>query len=326
MKKSIILALVIIITFPFIHGCIAWEYQKGPSKPNIKDFYKLSSPELFFDNQVDSRAHKFAFQDKSFNQELGFIPHLIDDSLTRKNKFAADGRIDIFVSNLDGSNKINITQQLYKGENAYFLFPIWSADGTQLAFVGYTDIKEQINRVSYSVETFVYFVGNQTIEKVNSSPGYYTIVFGGGKKRIEVVGWLEKVIWKKNSKETELDVSYILSDSFNRVSPNGLYKVDSAGDVKEYGPTVPVIEMQGIDIQLPALASKKLFTEIDNHTVLITPNGTIEICKGNLYHIQWTKDSKYALAFDDEDNRFYLINLKGEVLSFEGFYPSLQQN
>ena len=65
--------------------------------------------------------YKLAYQNEPFNRR----PHMN----TAK-------RIDIILSNFDGSDKKNITESLRPGEEIRFIYPTWSPDGEWLAFAG----------------------------------------------------------------------------------------------------------------------------------------------------------------------------------------------
>ena len=307
-----------------VNGCAFTnieDYRK-PSK-----FYNISPLGMFFSSPEDRNVYKIAFQDKGVDEEIWLFP-LGSAKRTNRKSLSTGKRIDIFISNLDGSNKVNITQSIHEGQLAYFLYPQWSPDGHKLAFVCYTKfgtpkedklVSQIRTRIPYTFELYVFSEQDKTLELVRSIPEFYHVIQKDNENRIVILSERQPV-WSNDSEKLDTPI-YMMQNMF--ASPDSRYAIKVKVDIRESWIKVPAFDFRRY--LEPGFEVEPLTTTFKDTTYLVTPDKQeIKICNGSFTHVRWASDSMYALGFNKLGDKFYIINLKGEVFPIDGAFPSIQ--
>jgi len=309
-----------------VGGCAftSYDYYHKPSK-----FYKISPPGTFFSSPSDRNRYKIAFQGEGADEEIWLFP-LESGKRTGRKGLSTRKRIDIFISNLDGSGKVNITQSIHQGQLAYFLYPQWSADGHKLAFVCYAQFgtpkeNQRVStiktRIPYTFELYVFSEQNNTLDLVRSTSESYDVIQKDNENSILVSE--KQPVWSNDSKKLDaLSYAYTMHKNIF-VSPVTRYHIKVKEDTKESWIKIPALDIR--DYLNLGFKVEPLTTTNKDSTYLVTPNGEeIKICDGTFGDVHWTSDGRYALGFLHPGDKFYIINLKGEVFPIDGAAPSIQ--
>ena len=346
----------------FISGCVTigggWGTSVNIETP--RDFQHLVTKEAFFLDPKDLEKYKIIFQSNSLNPHEGLLPLKIFEYSKEKRNVPKDKRIDIFVSNINGSVKKNLTEHLHRNQVAYFLFPSWSPDYSKLAFVAYSNIRiKEISRtwhrIYYTLEGYVAEEDTLMIRKVVSIPKEYSIL--SGKLNTETGNQLRLIEprWSKDGKQILIDRRIVSIENDNHtidlsyeeykemenefakkwscevnirkyypfISPNSKYEMRNAGYRKKSRLRIPVYD-------IPMMMSGggwslKPITDLYIPTVYLKKHSeAIMICEGFFDDFQWSTDSNYVLCYNISQKEFYVINSKGKSISLNGCYPTIR--
>jgi len=307
------------------------------NQPTLK--YESSSQSFFKDL---TENYKLAYQTKPFS--ICFY----------RDKFE---RIDIILSNFDGSNRKNITESISPEENVSFVYPVWSPDGEWLAFAGVKYLTEHLEGKGNLYTTHIYIdiyitdKNNQYFKKIYSyetqlGAGIYfqcnlRVVWSKDTKKLIV--WIPEVssFWKKRgwgitpilvSLDASISPQEFLGDNFNDfvyffnqdafirgkfISPNGKHEIILTFQ-RPISITPGIPEYMVQGGYWPGLW-------IGGNNIYLkdkTRGKKIRIFKGASRFL-WTKDGNYIILYY-KDSNFFIVNLKGESVLVKGINPDVQ--
>lgn len=318
------------------------EYDSKPS------YNYRGSEHDFFEGMENN--YKIAYQTKSFSTSKNISHKTLGQITTIPDK--SFERIDIIVSNFNGTDKKNITELINLGENIAFVLPRWSPDGEKLAFTSIKYKKENGER-NYSVYTDIFITdkNNSNPQKLysyksnNINISFRTLLFSWNGVR-----WSKDskrmIVYKDETSQRMKDRGYggtpillsldpkippqeFLGDNYDdfevidlnvSISPDEKYELIKASE-KE----IPLLPGgPGFDLDLRPKVRI-------GHDALYLKNrsfgmGKVKIYDGYIDVFFWTRDSKYTILYSrwSQADQFLIINLKGQSITMKGANPDIQ--